>query len=91
VALWWEVLLCRVACLAVSLPLAAPPRRSRGLLRETAVVRSLGTPELKGKSRPVEVFELLALRTDWPLFGLARAHARAQTNSQSANREGPAG
>ena len=32
------------------------------LIREHAVVRELGAPELKGKSQPVEVYELLALR-----------------------------
>jgi class 3 adenylate cyclase len=32
------------------------------LIRERAIVRSLGTPELKGKSMPVEVYELLGLR-----------------------------
>jgi class 3 adenylate cyclase len=32
------------------------------LIREQAVVRALGSPELKGKSQPVEVYELLALR-----------------------------
>ena len=32
------------------------------LIREEAVVRSSGAPELKGKSRPVEVYELLELR-----------------------------
>jgi class 3 adenylate cyclase len=32
------------------------------LIRERAIVRSLGSPELKGKSRPVEVYELLGLR-----------------------------
>jgi class 3 adenylate cyclase len=33
------------------------------LIREEAIVRSLGTPQLKGKSLPVEVYELLGLRT----------------------------
>jgi adenylate cyclase len=32
------------------------------LIREQAVVRPLGSPELKGKSRAVEVYELLGLR-----------------------------
>ena len=32
------------------------------LIREQAVVRPLGSPQLKGKSEPVEVFELLGLR-----------------------------
>jgi class 3 adenylate cyclase len=32
------------------------------LIREQAVVRPLGSPELKGKSQPVEVYELLRLR-----------------------------
>jgi adenylate cyclase len=32
------------------------------LIRAEAVVRPLGTPELKGKSQPVEVYELLGLR-----------------------------
>ena len=32
------------------------------LIREQAVVRPLGSPELKGKSQPVEVYELLGLR-----------------------------
>lgn len=32
------------------------------LIREQAVVRPLGTPDLKGKSQPVEVYELLSLR-----------------------------
>jgi adenylate cyclase len=32
------------------------------LIREHAVVRELGAPELKGKSQPVEVYELLGLR-----------------------------
>jgi class 3 adenylate cyclase len=31
-------------------------------IREHAVVRSLGAPELKGKAQPVEVYELLGLR-----------------------------
>jgi class 3 adenylate cyclase len=32
------------------------------LIREHAVVRPLGAPDLKGKSRPIEVYELLSLR-----------------------------
>jgi len=32
------------------------------LIREQAIVRPLGTPQLKGKSMPVEVYELLGLR-----------------------------
>jgi class 3 adenylate cyclase len=32
------------------------------LIRDQAVVRPLGSPRLKGKSEPVEVFELLGLR-----------------------------
>jgi class 3 adenylate cyclase len=32
------------------------------LIREQAVVRPLGSPELRGKSKPVAVYELLALR-----------------------------
>jgi len=32
------------------------------LIREVAQVRQLGTPELKGKSTPVEVYELIGLR-----------------------------
>jgi class 3 adenylate cyclase len=32
------------------------------LIREQAIVRPLGSPHLKGKSQPVEVYELLALR-----------------------------
>jgi adenylate cyclase len=32
------------------------------LIREQAVVRPLGSPELKGKSQAVEVYELLGLR-----------------------------
>jgi len=32
------------------------------LIRDHAVVRELGTPALKGKSQPVEVYELLGLR-----------------------------
>jgi class 3 adenylate cyclase len=32
------------------------------LIREQAVVRPLGSPDLKGKSQPVEVYELLELR-----------------------------
>jgi class 3 adenylate cyclase len=32
------------------------------LINPYAVVRSLGAPELKGKSQPVEVYELLGLR-----------------------------
>ena len=31
------------------------------LIREQALVRSLGSPQLKGKSQPVEAFELLGL------------------------------
>jgi class 3 adenylate cyclase len=31
------------------------------LIREQAVVRPLGSPELKGKSQPIEVYELLGL------------------------------
>src|SRR5713226_1669862 len=31
-------------------------------IREHAIVRALGTPELKGKSQAVEVYELLGLR-----------------------------
>jgi class 3 adenylate cyclase len=33
------------------------------LIRERAIVRALGTPELKGKTQPVEVYELIGLRT----------------------------
>jgi class 3 adenylate cyclase len=33
------------------------------LIRQQAVVRPLGSPQLKGKSLPVEVYELLGLRT----------------------------
>lgn len=33
-----------------------------GLIREQAVVRPLGSPHLKGKSQPVEVYELLGPR-----------------------------
>ena len=33
------------------------------LIRETAVVRPLGTPQLKGKVDAVEVYELLGLRS----------------------------
>jgi class 3 adenylate cyclase len=32
------------------------------LIRELAIVRPLGTPHLKGKTQPVEVYELLGLR-----------------------------
>lgn len=32
------------------------------LIREHAIVRPLGSPQLKGKSQPVEVYELLGLR-----------------------------
>jgi class 3 adenylate cyclase len=32
------------------------------LIREQAIVRPLGSPQLKGKSQPVEVYELLGLR-----------------------------
>jgi class 3 adenylate cyclase len=32
------------------------------LIREQAVVRPLGSPQLKGKSQSVEVYELLGLR-----------------------------
>ena len=32
------------------------------LIRDDAVVRSLGSPDLKGKSQPIEVYELLGLR-----------------------------
>jgi class 3 adenylate cyclase len=32
------------------------------LIRDQAVVRELGSPVLKGKSQPVEVYELLGLR-----------------------------
>lgn len=32
------------------------------LIREQAIVRPLGSPSLKGKTRPVEVYELLGLR-----------------------------
>jgi class 3 adenylate cyclase len=38
--------------------------RTYQLIRDVAEVRSLGTPELKGKSEGVQVFELLALRDD---------------------------
>jgi class 3 adenylate cyclase len=31
------------------------------LIREQAVVRPLGSPQLKGKLQPVEVYELLGL------------------------------
>jgi class 3 adenylate cyclase len=34
------------------------------LIREQAIVRSLGAPQLKGKSMPVEVYELLGLRNE---------------------------
>lgn len=34
------------------------------LIREQAIVRPLGAPELKGKSQAVEVYELLGLRDD---------------------------
>jgi len=34
------------------------------LIRDVAVVRPLGTPELKGKSQPVEVYELTGLRDE---------------------------
>jgi adenylate cyclase len=34
------------------------------LIRERAVVRPLGSPALKGKSQPVEVYELLGLADD---------------------------
>jgi class 3 adenylate cyclase len=34
------------------------------LIREQAVVRPLGSPELKGKSQRVEVYELLGLRDE---------------------------
>ncbi len=37
-----------------------PPRRA-ALIRDRVTVRPLGSPELKGKSRAVEVFELLGL------------------------------
>ena len=33
------------------------------LVREQAIVRTLGTPVLKGKSHAVEVYELLGLRS----------------------------
>jgi class 3 adenylate cyclase len=32
------------------------------LIREVALVRPLGAPELKGKSQAVEVYELVGLR-----------------------------
>jgi class 3 adenylate cyclase len=32
------------------------------LIREQAVVRPLGSPDLKGKTQPIEVYELLGLR-----------------------------
>jgi class 3 adenylate cyclase len=32
------------------------------LIRDHVVVRELGSPTLKGKSQPVEVYELLGLR-----------------------------
>jgi len=35
-------------------------------IRERAVVRELGAPKLKGKSQPVEVYELLELRSPAP-------------------------
>jgi len=38
--------------------------RTYQLIRDVAEVRSLGTPELKGKSEGGQVFELLALRDD---------------------------
>ncbi len=34
------------------------------LIRDHAMVRPLGTPQLKGKSQPVEVYELLGLRDE---------------------------
>ena len=34
------------------------------LIRQQAVVRPLGSPQLKGKSLPVEVYELLGLRNE---------------------------
>jgi class 3 adenylate cyclase len=34
------------------------------LIRDVALVRPLGTPELKGKSQPVEVYELTGLRDE---------------------------
>jgi class 3 adenylate cyclase len=33
-------------------------------IRDVAVVRSLGVPSLKGKSRPVQVYELLSLQEE---------------------------
>ena len=38
--------------------------RTYELIRDIADVRSLGTPELKGKSEAVEVYELIGLRDD---------------------------
>jgi class 3 adenylate cyclase len=32
------------------------------LIRERAIVRPLGAPHLKGKTRPVEIYELLGMR-----------------------------
>ncbi len=34
------------------------------LIRGVAQVRPLGAPELKGKSQPVEVYELVSLRDE---------------------------
>jgi class 3 adenylate cyclase len=34
------------------------------LIRDDVMVRALGTPQLKGKSKPVEVYELLGLRDE---------------------------
>jgi class 3 adenylate cyclase len=54
--------------LAARLQTFAPPgsiaigERTRELLGEVAEVQSLGTPELKGKSQPIGVYELLAVR-----------------------------
>jgi class 3 adenylate cyclase len=38
--------------------------RTYELIRDVAEVRSLGTPELKGKSEAVRVYELIGLRDD---------------------------
>jgi class 3 adenylate cyclase len=44
------------------------------LIREQAVVRPLGSPELKGKSRAVDVYELLFLREASDPVGAAADH-----------------
>jgi class 3 adenylate cyclase len=58
--------------LAARLQTFAPPgsvvvgQRTAGLLGDLAELRPLGTPDLKGKSVPVNVYELLAIRDPRP-------------------------